>query len=901
MALSPQSRLGRFEVSSLLGAGGMGEVYRAHDPRLGRDVAIKILPHEVARDDHRRRRFLQEARAASALNHPGIVAIYEMESADGVDFIVMEHVAGKTVDAAIRSGLRLNDALRIAIAVADALAAAHAAGIVHRDLKPANVMVTPNGAVKVLDFGLAKLLAADSQSDADVTVTLPQQQEALSRPGAIAGTPAYMSPEQATGGLVDARSDVFSFGSLLYEMVTGRRAFDLGSIEGTLQAVAVQPPTPPREIVPALPIELERLILRCLRKDPDRRYQHISDVKVELEDIKADSESGLTSVATTQVANARPRRLGWVLAGVALVAMAGVGTWIWRRPVPPDEPAPRLESLTSFPGSELQPALSPDGDQLAFSWEGEANTGPLRPLRRIWVKFVEGSEVRQLTNGSGHDSFPAWSPDGRQIAFVRTTPAAVRPVVSALYVVSSQGGVERTLGEFPVVNSQITWTPDGRGVVAAHDGVGGGQDAAAGALHIIWLDGTPPTGLTRPPAGGSHRNPAFSVSRRELAYAEVREASRDSSTFIDALGLDVGWRPKGEPRRLTPSPVQGIYGLTWTPHGQTVVYSSGFNTNYLWRADPSGRTEPERIELAGKGATSPVAAAGKARLAFVRALHAWDIWALEPKKPPRAWTASSFEDREPSYSPDGKRVAFGSGRSGDRREVWIADADGSNPTQLTRGPVRSVGSPSWSPDGRRLSFDGIDEGVRRDVWVIDVTGGPPRRVTNGPVNNGLAVWSPDNRWIYYRQLETNGADIWRVPAEGGTPERVTHHVRPEKRFQADRARFSPDGHVLYYKQADYEAPLVAHPLDGGPERVVVDCVAGRGFDVGPGGIYYIGCASAAREQGFYRLDPTSGRRELLGQAELAYDHAVSVSPVGGPLLFTKVTHNFDLMVIDRFR
>jgi eukaryotic-like serine/threonine-protein kinase len=222
MTLAPGSKLGRYEVHSLLGAGGMGEVYRARDPRLGRDVAIKVLPPDLARDDTRRKRFFQEARAASALNHPGIVSIHEMESADGVDFIVMEHVPGRTLDGLIRSGLKLGDALGIAIPVADALACAHAAGIVHRDLKPANVMVTPEGGVKVLDFGLAKLVEPGEASGEDeTTLSEAEARSSLSRTGTIAGTPGYMSPEQATGGKVDARSDVFAFGALLYEMVTG--------------------------------------------------------------------------------------------------------------------------------------------------------------------------------------------------------------------------------------------------------------------------------------------------------------------------------------------------------------------------------------------------------------------------------------------------------------------------------------------------------------------------------------------------------------------------------------------------------------------------------------------------------------------------------------------------------
>jgi len=259
MRLQPGTRLGPYEILGLLGAGGMGEVYRARDPRLGRDVAIKVLPAELLADENRRRRFVQEAQAASALSHPHIITIHEIESADGTDFIVMEYVPGKSLDALIpRQGMRLSEVLRIGIAVADALTAAHARGIIHRDLKPANVMVGTDGAVKVLDFGLAKLIGDDHDTPEDESPTLTGQ-AVLSAPGTIAGTAAYMAPEQATGRVVDARSDIFSFGAMLYEMVTGSRAFPGTSTADTLSAVIRSQPKPPSAVV-AIPGDLEKVI-----------------------------------------------------------------------------------------------------------------------------------------------------------------------------------------------------------------------------------------------------------------------------------------------------------------------------------------------------------------------------------------------------------------------------------------------------------------------------------------------------------------------------------------------------------------------------------------------------------------------------------------------------------------
>ena len=291
MRLAIGHPLGPYELLAPLGAGGMGEVYRARDTRLGREVAIKVLPAERVADEKRRRRFLQEAQAASALNHPHIVTIHGIECVDGVDFIVLEYIPGQTLEGLIRRPrMRLNEALRVTIPIADALSAAHARGIIHRDLKPANVAVTPEGVVKVLDFGLAKLVNDETYGDDEAQTTLSAS-SGLTRPGAITGTAGYMSPEQATGGKADVRSDIFSFGAILYEVITGRRAFAGKTASNTLTAVVRDEPRPPRELVPDVPEALERLILRCLRKEPDRRVQHMLDVKLEMEEIRDESDA----------------------------------------------------------------------------------------------------------------------------------------------------------------------------------------------------------------------------------------------------------------------------------------------------------------------------------------------------------------------------------------------------------------------------------------------------------------------------------------------------------------------------------------------------------------------------------------------------------------------------------
>ena len=308
MSVASGSKLGAYEIVGPLGAGGMGEVYKAKDTRLNRIVAIKVLPEDKVSEPERKRRFIQEAQAASALNHPNIITIHDISNEQGTDFIVMEYVQGKTLDALIpRKGMRLNETLKLAIQIADALSKAHSAGIVHRDLKPTNVMVTESGLVKVLDFGLAKLIEQPIAIDLATTRTVPETDE-----GVILGTVSYMSPEQAEGKRVDSRSDIFSFGSVLYEMVTGRKAFHGETKLSTLTSILREEPKRASEIVEGFPRDADRIISHCLRKEPSRRFQHMDDVKVELEELKEESDSGRLLAASPTPPQGRRRSLLWL-------------------------------------------------------------------------------------------------------------------------------------------------------------------------------------------------------------------------------------------------------------------------------------------------------------------------------------------------------------------------------------------------------------------------------------------------------------------------------------------------------------------------------------------------------------------------------------------------------------
>jgi len=883
MALTRGSKLGPYEVLALVGAGGMGEVYRARDPRLDRDVAIKVLPAERMADEHRRRRFVQEARAASALSHPSIVTIHEIESADGVDFIVMEYVPGKTLDTLIpRQGLRLGEVLRIAIPVADAVARAHAAGIVHRDLKPANVMVGPDGAVKVLDFGLAKLASPEEAGSPEhETGTEDGDAGPLSGPGKVAGTAGYMSPEQATGRRVDARSDVFSLGAMLYEMVTGRRAFAGNSTAETLAAVLRDQPKAPSEIVTSLPRELERVILRCLQKEPERRFQHMGDVKVELREIEEESESH----PIVSPALVRRRRLRWLAAGLAGALSLGAGGWLLWPSRDAEIPPPLVVPLTSTPGRETEPTFSPDGNQVAFSWDGEKSDN-----RDLYIKIVGSAEARRLTTDPALDRFPSWSPDGRQIAFIRTLREGDP---GTIHVVSPLGGFDRKVSDQPVAGGRLSWSPDGRWLATASTANANTPRSEIRGIHFIGVSDGEVRSITSPSGATYHSDPAFSPDGRRLAYASCRT---DISCQIDVFELDADNVPRGAVQHLARQQIW-INGLAWTRDGESVVYGDQ-NDGRLWRVRVDGNQPPERIEVAGSPVLWPTTVLSRDRLVFERLLGQSNMYRFEAGRPPAAVAASSLLSWDPHFSPDGRRLAFDSTRGGGGHEIWLAAADGSSPRQLTHGPGYWQGSPRWSPDGRRIAFDSRAQDGKWDIWIIDADGVSLRRFTKDPGNEVRPSWSQDGRWIYF-SADRGGPvhDVWRAPAMGGPEERVS-------RGGGWNSQESTDGKTLFFLRKPGESPLMALPLAGGPERTVIDCVQWRGLTVGPAGIYHLGCTPNPRgaSMPLYLLDAATGRDRLLGTVEAA-GGAITVSPDGKTILYSRVMANegSDLMMIEDFR
>ncbi len=882
MSLTAGAKLGPYEVVAPLGSGGMGEVYRARDTRLGREVAIKLLSADRLSDPVRRARFEQEARAVAALNHPHIVTIHEIESAENIDFIVMELVPGKTLDALIpRNGMRLGEALRIAIPLADALAAAHAAGIVHRDFKPANVMLTPEGAVKVLDFGLAKLLQGAEGGGEDDT-TLDAQVSPPSRVGTVAGTPAYMSPEQASGGKVDARSDIFSFGAVLYEIVTGRRPFGGGSTAEMLASLLKEQPKPPSEVVPDVPKELERIILRCLRKEPARRFQNMLDVKVELEEIKEESDSQAlapTGPATTK-RRLRRRRIAVGAAGILILGIATAATlWRLRRP---ELPAPSLVPLTSTPGSETQPTFSPDGDQVAFVWDGEKGDNT-----DIYVKMIGATEARRLTTDPATDRWPAWSPDGRQIAFVRLSTGSA---TGTIHVISPLGGADRKVSDQPVVGP-LSWSPDGRWL--ATGAIWGGDPRTPPGIRFIEVATGEVRDVTSPAEPGYDIHPTFSPAGRHLAYASCLHGF---TCDVDVVDIGPDDMPKGTARRLTRRIVMPRFGLAWTRDSASVVYADLIDTR-LWRVRIQGDRPPERVEIAGPAASFPATAVPRDRLAFVREGTRWAICRFEPGHPPQviATTSLPFRNWSPNVSPDGSRIAFASNRGGEADAIWLAASDGSNPIQLTHGPGLMEGSPRWSPDGRRIAFDSLGEDGVWHIWTIDADGGALRRVTSHPANHNQPAWSHDGRYLYFFSNRTGTSQTtWRIPVAGGPEEQVAS-------TGGGRSQESADGRTLYVQRAwAGSSPLLAVPLAGGPERTLIDCVGEAGFAVSTAGVYHVGCGGDPSARPLLLLNPATGRDRLLGTLERP--RGLTVPTDGKTILYTTYTgEGSDLWLIENFR
>ncbi len=871
--------LDHYRIESKLGQGGMGVVYKARDTHLDRPVAIKVLPPGKVADPARKQRFVQEAKAASALNHPNIVTIYDISSEAGMDFIAMEFIDGKTLDGVIPpKGLRPAQALNYAVQVADALAKAHGAGIVHRDLKPSNIMVTDEGRIKIVDFGLAKLLEpAESSPDAATLTVRPMTEE-----GAVLGTAAYMSPEQAEGRKLDGRSDVFSFGSVLYEMVTGRKPFTGDSYLAILTRILHEDPTAPGQLAASLPPELEKIILRCLRKDPARRYQTMADLKVALEDVQEESGSAKRVRA--------PSRWRWAwAASVPVLLVAGYFAWQALLEPQPTEPL-RAVALTTFPGAELYPSFSPDGNHVAFTW-----TGPKQDNPDIYVQQIGAGSPLRLTTDPRSDYNPVWSPDGRWIAFLRGESSSLQPQrgKSELRLIPPLGGPERKLVEIRETRPGLAWCPDSHCLVAT-DSPGEGKPDA---LFVFSLETGEKRQLTNPqPPLLGDANPVVSPDGSSLLF---RRNFAHGAGELHWLPLEKGLTAGGEPRPLTRATLNAEYP-EWMPDGKEILFSA---RGSLWRLAIPGENPPARLPFVGEDGIMPAVSRPQPgrypRLVYVRSSEDRNIWRIETStvgapvsSPPAVFISSTRSDENPQFSLDGRRVAFASTRAGEM-EIWLADADGSNAVQLTFMGAQTTGSPRWSPDGQRIAFDSNLEG-QIEIYVVSAAGGNPRRLTSHAANDHVPSFSRDGQWIYFGSNRTGEIQIWKIPASGGDAVQVTHNVG----FTAFE---SPDGAHVYYTQTGGRASALWRiPASDGQPVKVLEGVVSRAFTVLERGIYYIDRPSGEARLQFF--DFATSKSTTVARNLGIIPIGLTASPDGRTILYTRVDSSVDdLMLVENFR
>ncbi len=872
-----------YRIEVKLGEGGMGVVYQARDTHLDRLVAIKVLPPDKVADPGRKQRFVQEAKAASALNHPNIVTIYDIRSEGGVDFIVMEYIAGRTIEEAIASGgMRTAQVLKYAVQISDAVAKAHGAGILHRDLKPSNIMITEEGRVKILDFGLAKLLEPADDSPEAATRTA----RGLTEEGAVLGTAAYMSPEQAEGRKLDGRSDIFSFGAVLYEMVTGRRPFTGDSRLSVLSKILNEDPKPPGQLAASIPPELDKIVLRCLRKDPARRYQTMADLKVALEDVEEESASGSQVQPVPAQAQSRWRWAWAALLPVLLVA----GYFAWRGWRAPQNAEPlRAIALTTFPGAVLYPSFSPDGNHVAFTWNG-----PKQDNSAIYVQQIGAGSPLRLTTDPRNDYNPVWSPDGRWIAFLREQSQGGN---AELRLIPPLGGPERKLADIWVRGALVAkpvylaWCPDSNCLVVT-DSQGEGKPEA---LFVISLETGEKRQLTNPqlPVLGD-TNPAVSPDGRSLVF---RRNLAFASGELYRLPLGERLTPDGEPRRLALATRDAEY-LTWMPDSKEILYSA---RGSLWRLAASGESPPARLPFVGEDGRMPVISrpqpGSPPRLVYVRSFNDTNIWRVETPAPgapsatpPVVAISSTRVDATPQFSPDGRRVVFTSNRSGDS-EIWVSDRDGSNAVQLTS--MGRSATPRWSPDGQLIAFDSNLEG-HYEIYVIPASGGKPRRLTYHSANDHVPSFSRDGHWIYFSSDRTGDYQIWKIPASGGEAVQVTHNVG----FVAFE---SPDGAYVYYTQTPLApSALWRLPVSGGQPVKVLEGVVWQAFVVLERGIYYIDRPSGEFRLQFFEF--ATGRSTTVARNLGDIRNVLTASRDGRTILYSRVDSSVDdLMLVENFR
>lgn len=743
--LSPGLQIGPFQILERIGGGGMGQVYRATDTRLGRDVAIKVLPTGALRDSGGLERFRREARAASALSHVNICPLYDIGEYEGQPFLIMELLEGQSLkERLIRGPLPPQEAVALAVQIADALHAAHAKGIVHRDIKPGNILLVAQGQAKILDFGLAKLLSERKRQEAgpDVPPPVAAGEATITIPGRTMGTVAYMSPEQARGEAVDERTDLFSLGVTLYEMATGARPFAGETSAMVLDAIVTREPARPRKLNPAIPAELERIILKALEKDQAVRYQRAAELRADLEALQ--SPKRLASRRFPVVA---------LLLALAVASFAIRFGWfdVVRQP-----PAPVFQRLTSDSGLTTDPALSADGTLLAYASDrsGDGNLD-------IYLRKVGSAEAVRLTQDAADEHEPAFSPDGARIAFRSERNGGGIDIVPV-----SGGTVKRIVsgGRRPRFSPDGNWIAYWTGSVHAV----GFHVRNRCRIYVVPSDGGTPREVRPDFAGASY--PVWSPDGKYVLFLGSVDDKLAPENSVDWWITPVGEGSAVKTGVLEVTRKAGLYGsflgypwaliaAAWAPGAESLVFSarSGDSTN-LWRIGISPKTfkatgPPMRLTTGltlEENASVTPAASVAVRVAFASLNNNLDIWSL-PIDANRGMvlgdiqqvTKDASDDFHPGLSPDGRKMVFVSSRSG-AQQIWVKDLRTNQNMALTSGGRANKWLPRFSPDGSRLSYAAV-ENNQWNVYVVPATGGAPELVCEdcGEVTD----WSSDGRRI----------------------------------------------------------------------------------------------------------------------------------------------------------
>ncbi len=773
MSIPAGARLGPYEILAPLGAGGMGEVYRARDTKLDRDVAIKVLPGRLAADPDALARFEREAKTVAALSHPNLLGIYDFGSHDGVAYAVTELLSGETLRDRLSAGpIPHRKAIEYALQVARGLAAAHEKGVVHRDLKPENVFVTNDGRVKILDFGLAKASPIERFESGAATF-------GGTEPGTVLGTVGYMSPEQVRGRPADHRSDIFSFGAILYEMLSGQRAFKADSAIETMNAILTRDIPEPSGADATLPQLLDRIVRHCLEKNPEERFQSVRDVAFDLE-----TAAGTTSSATRQLIAPVREKPHWLapVAGFAVALLVAAAYLLGRRAgsgggIGPKIAAVTFSQQTNLQGVETFPALSPDGKSLAFVGRASGNED-------IYLQRVGGHNPINLTKDSAdEDTQPAFSPDGSSIAFRSKRGGG------GIFLMGATGESVRRLSDFGYSPS---WSPDGKEIAVSTEFVqqplartGLGElwaiDVSNGKKRLIFKgDAVEPSWSphgnriafwaipkstaqrdiwTIPAAGGEPLpvtqdaavdwNPVWSADGKILYFASDRGGSMN--LWRIAVDEKTG-RPSGPPQPLTtPALWSGRFSVS--RDGRSIAYLSLNQLASLEKRSldaTTGKTGPPEPILRLSGAIfSPNFSPDGKWVAYRSMTGQEDLYIVGADGTgQRQLTDDPYRDRGPAWSPDGQRIAFYSNRDEGRYQVFTIRPDGSGITQLTKEKKKGTWYPFWSPDGKRIAFpDGTNS------YLLDVESGAARKAEPLPPfpEQGrwfqVSGWSPDGRWL----------------------------------------------------------------------------------------------------------------------------------------------------------